>query len=148
MKKAIVTLSLALALALAGAAAVRAQGSIPFSTDGMGSYKEPVHRAAEHYNRGVRAMRKAEKAKEPAEQRKLYEKAKEELGKAVGIDPNFDATLALGQVYLALGQKESAASSCVRALALKPKNAEAQACMDATKDEQTAETPSPEGPSS
>lgn len=144
MKKAVVTLTLA--LALAGGAAVRAQN--PISSEGMGIYKEPINRAADHYNRGVRAMRKAEKAKEPAEKRKLYERAKEELGKAVGIDANFDATLALGQVYLALGQKESAASSCVRALALKPKNAEAQACMDATKDEQTAETPSPEGPSS
>ena len=146
MKKVVVTLSLA--LALAGAAAVRAQGSYPFSTDGMGSYKEPVQRAVDHYNRGVRAMRKAEKAQEPTEKRKLYEKAKEELAKAVGYDPNFDATLALGQVYLALGQKESAASSCVRALALKPNNADAQACMDATRAEQTAETPAPEGPSS
>ena len=144
MKKAVATLSLA--LALVGGAAVRAQN--PFSTDGMGSYKDQVQRAADHYNRGVRSMRKAEKAQEPAEKRKLYEKAKEELAKAVGYDPNFDATLALGQVYLALGQKESAASSCVRALALKPKNADAQACMDATRAEQTAETPAPEGPSS
>jgi Tfp pilus assembly protein PilF len=146
MKKAVVTLSLALALCLAGAAAVRAQN--PINTEGMGDYKDPIHRAAGHYNRGVRAMRKAEKTKEPAEQRKLYEKAKEELAKAVGIDPNFDSTLALGQAYLALGMKESAASSCVRALALKPKNAEAKACMDATKAEQAAETPAPEGPSS
>lgn len=144
MKKAVVTLTLA--LALAGGAAVHAQN--PFNSEGMGDYKDPIHRAADHYNRGVRAMRKAEKAKEPAEQRKLYEKAKEELGKAVGIDANFDSTLALGQVYLALGMKESAASSCVRALALKPNNAEAKACMDATKAEQTADTPSPEGPSS
>ena len=145
MKKAVAMFSLA--LALTGVAAVRAQ--VPFATDGMGNpYKDPVQKAAVYYNRGVKAMRKAEKAQEPADKRKLYEKAKEELGKAVGYDPNFDATLALGQVYLALGQKESAASSCVRALALKPNNADAKACMDATRAEQTAETQPPEGPSS
>ncbi len=145
MKKAVATFSLA--LALAGVAAVRAQA--PFPVDGMGTpYKDPVQRAAVYYSRGVKAMRKAEKAKEPTEQRKLYERAKEELAKAVGYDANFDATLALGQVYLALGQKPSALSSCARALALKPKNANAQACVDSSRVQQTAETPSPEGPSS
>lgn len=135
------------ALSLGGAAAVHAQGT--FSTDGMGNtYKDPVYRSADHYNRGVKAMRKAEKAKEPADRTKLYEKAKEELSKAVGLDPNFDATLALGQVYLALGKPESALSSCVRALALKPKNELAQACVDTAQEQRTAKKPAPDGSSS
>ena len=128
MKKAVLA-SLSFALFLGDVAAGHAQSS-PI-TEGVGTpYKDPVQRAAVHYGRGMKAKRKAENAKEPADQMKLYEKAKEELSKAVGYDPNFDATLALGQVYLALGKPESAISSCSRALALKPKNEQAQACVD------------------
>ena len=118
-----------LALALGSLTAVHAQP--PFSTEGSGSYKEPAERAAVYYGRGVRAKRKAEKAQDPGERRKLYERAKEELSKAVGYDANFDATLALGQVYVALGNKVSAVNACSRSLALKPGNRAAQACIDA-----------------
>ena len=117
-----------LALVLGGAVIVHAQGGV-LSTDGMGSYKDPVQRAADHYNRGVRAKRKAENETNPAKKVKLYEKAKEELGKAVGYDANFDATLALGQVYLALGRKPEAESACSRALSFKPNNESAKTCM-------------------
>ena len=117
-----------LALILGGTAIGYAQSSI-LSTDGMGSYKDPVQRAADHYNRGVRAKRKAENETDAAKRAKLYEKAKEELGKAVGFDPNFDATLALGQVYLALGRKLEAENACSRALSLKPDNEGAKACV-------------------
>jgi len=118
-----------LALALGGAAIGQAQTGV-LSTDGMGSYKDPVQRAADHYNRGVRAKRKAENETDAAKRAKLYEKAKEELSKAVGYDSNFDATLALGQVYLALGRKLEAESACSRALALKPNNESAKVCMN------------------
>lgn len=128
------------ALALGGAAIGHAQGVL--STDGMGSYKDPVTRAADHYNRGVRAKRKAENETDAAKKAKLLEKAKEELGKAVGYDANFDSTLALGQVYLALGKKPEAESSCSRALGLKPNNEAAKACVtEAQARERVAETP-------
>ena len=116
-----------LTLLLGGAVIGHAQGVL--STDGMGSYKDPVQRAADHYNRGVRAMRKAENETDAAKRTKLYEKAKEELAKAIGYEPSFDATLALGQVYLALGKKPEAESSCSRALGLKPNNEDAKACV-------------------
>ncbi len=118
-----------LALALGGAVIGHAQPGSVLSTDGMGSYKDPVQRAADHYNRGVRAKRKAENETDAAKRAKLLEKAKEELGKAIGYEPSFDATLALGQVYLALGKKPEAESSCSRALGLKPNNEEAKTCV-------------------
>ena len=114
-------------LALGGAAVAQAQMGVP--TESSGSYKDPVQRAATHYNRGVRAMRKAENEADPAKRTKLYEKAKEELSKAVGYEPSFDATLALGQVYLALGRNVEAGSSCGRALSLKPNNESAKTCV-------------------
>jgi tetratricopeptide (TPR) repeat protein len=116
-----------LALALGGAVIGHAQSSV-LSTDGMGSYKDPAQRAADHYNRGVRAKRKAEKEADAGKRAKLYEKAKEELEKALGYD-NFDASLALGQVYLALGRKPEAELACSRALSFKPNNENAQACV-------------------
>jgi tetratricopeptide (TPR) repeat protein len=116
-----------LALVFGGAVIGHAQTSV-LSTDGMGSYKDPVQRAADHYNRGVRAKRKAENETNPAKRVKLYEKAKEELEKAMGYD-NFDASLALGQVYLALGRKPEAELACSRALSFKPNNESAKTCM-------------------
>ena len=136
-----------LALALGGAAAGHAQGVL--STDGMGSYRDPVQRAADHYNRGVRAKRKAENETDAAKRTKLYEKAKEELAKAIGYTPSFDATLALGQVYLALDKKPEAEASCSRALALKPNNEAATACIaqaQSQPQEQMAGSPKAEDP--
>lgn len=136
-----------LALALGGAVIGHAQPGQVLSTDGMGSYKDPVQRAADHYNRGVRAMRKAEKETDAAKRAKLYEKAKEELSKAVGYDANFDATLALGQVYLALGRKVEAGSACARALGLKPNNESAKSCVNESQaQERVAGSPQEEDP--
>jgi len=117
-------------LALGGAVIGHAQPGSVLSTDGMGSYRDPLQRAVDHYNRGVRTKRKAENETDAAKRTRLYEKAKEELSKAVGYDSNFDATLALGQVYLALGRKPEAESACSRALSLKPNNESAKTCMN------------------
>ena len=134
-----------LTLILGGAVIGYAQ--VDLSADGMGTYKDPVQRAANHYNRGVRAKRKAENEADPAKRAKLYEKAKEELSKAVGYDSNFDATFALGQVYLALGRKPEAESACSRALSLKPNNEGAKACVtEAQAREQVAGSPQEEDP--
>lgn len=127
MKKLLIVI-FSLALALGGAAIGQAQTGV-LSTDGMGSYKDPVQRAADHYNRGVRAKRKADNETDVAKRTRLYEKAREELEKAIGYD-NFDASLALGQVYLALGRKPEAELACSRALAFKPNNESAKACMN------------------
>jgi tetratricopeptide (TPR) repeat protein len=129
MKKLLISV-FSLALGLGGAALGHAQPGSVLSTDGMGSYRSPLQRAVDHYNRGVRAKRKAENETDAANRAKLYEKAKEELSKAVGYEPSFDATLALGEVYLALGRKVEAESACGRALSLKPGNEAAQACME------------------
>lgn len=137
----------ALALALGGAVLGHAQPGSILTTDGMGTYRDPVQRAANHYNRGVRAMHKAEKETDPAKRTKLYEKAKEELSKAVSYEPSFDATLALGQVYLALGRHVEAGSACARALGLKPSNELATTCMnDAQARERLASSPQEEEP--
>jgi tetratricopeptide (TPR) repeat protein len=117
----------ALALMLAAPLAVSAQGSI---TEQMGRYRSTEEKATQAYNRGVRLMRKAEAAKEPADKAKLYEKAKEELAKAAGYLASYDTYLALGQVYLALGKKESALDACNHALSKKPNSEPAKACME------------------
>lgn len=135
-----------LALILGGTTIGHAQTGV-LGTDGMGTYKDPVQRAADHYNRGVRAKRKADNETDAAKRTKLYEKAKEELSKAVGYDSNFDATLALGQVYLALGRNPEAESACGRAIALKPNNESAKTCMsEAQAQEQVAGSGSPGSP--
>jgi tetratricopeptide (TPR) repeat protein len=128
MKKLLIGI-FSLALVLGGAVIGHAQPGNVLNTDGMGSYRDPIQRAADHYNRGVRAKRKADNETDAAKRARLLEKAKEELGKAVGYDANFDSTLALGQVYLALGQKPSAESACSRALSLKPNNETAKTCV-------------------
>ena len=85
----------------------------PPITESMGSYYHtPEQKAMESYARGVKLKGKAEGEKDPQKQAKLYLKAKEELAKSVGYQANFDAYLALGQVYMNLGQKESAFDAC------------------------------------
>jgi tetratricopeptide (TPR) repeat protein len=118
---------LVLGLGLAASAAF-AQGSVITESMG-GTYKDPVQRAADAYSRGARFKAKAEEAKEPRDKAKQYARAKEELVKSIGYTENFDALLALGQVYLALGQKPSALSSCAKAQAYKPNNEAAKACV-------------------
>ncbi len=133
MKIRISVLTLALGLA---ASAAFAQGSVLTEQMG-GSYKDPVQRAADAYSRGARFKAKAEQEKEPKDKAKQYARAKEEFAKSIGYQENFDALLALGQVYLALGQKRPALESCTRARAYKPNDEAAKAC--ATEASATAE---------
>jgi cytochrome c-type biogenesis protein CcmH/NrfG len=109
------------------APALHAQGTVLTETMG-GSYKDPVQRASDAYSRGARYKAKAEQAKEPKEKAKLYARAKEELAKSVGYSENFDALLAIGQVYLALGQRVSALDACTKARGFKPNDEAAKAC--------------------
>jgi cytochrome c-type biogenesis protein CcmH/NrfG len=119
--------SLALALLLAVPLALPAQPPI---TESMGGrYHTPEDKAIAAYSRGMKAKRKAEAEKDPAKQAKLYLKAKEELSKSAGYHANYDAYLALGQVYMALGLKESALDACAHAQGLKPKDEAAGSCM-------------------
>lgn len=118
----------------AGLATAAEAQVVPGQTEMTGGhYRDDTEKAANHYARGLRAKRKAEGESDPAKQRKQLERAKEELSKAVGLIANFDHLLALGQVYLALGQKESALDACTRALGYKPANLTAQACQDAAR---------------
>lgn len=61
---------------------------------------------------------------------KLYLRAKEELSKSVAYQGHYDGYLALGQVYLALGKKESALDACNHALSKKPNSEAAKSCME------------------
>jgi tetratricopeptide (TPR) repeat protein len=123
----------ALVLLLAAPAVVSASpqfGGPGMSSDGMGRMDSPEQKSMAAYSRGLKAKKKAEAATEPADKQKLYLKAKEELSKAAGYQPNYDAFLALGQVYLALGQRESALDACNHARSLKPNAEEARSCFE------------------
>jgi hypothetical protein len=108
-----------------------AQGSMsPFSgANGGGDYKDPAQKAADAYSRGMKAKRQAEGEKDPQVQRKLLERAKNELGKSVGYSASYDSLLALGQVELGLGEKAAALQSCTHALRWKPAAPDAVACQ-------------------
>jgi cytochrome c-type biogenesis protein CcmH/NrfG len=106
----------------------------PPITESMGSYYHtPEQKAMEAYARGMKLKRKAEGENEPAKQAKLYLKAKEELSKSVGYQGHYDGYLALGQVYMALGQQESAFDACSHAQALKPNDETARSCVETAK---------------
>jgi len=109
--------------------------------NGMGGYKDPVTKAADAYSRGMKAKRKAEGEKDPKAQRKLLEKAKDELGRSVGLSPSYDALLALGQVELALGDRSSALQSCTHALSWKPADPVAVACQNDARKKTVIEIP-------
>ena len=118
-------------------AASWAQGT--FSSEGMGSYvKSPEQKAMEAYSRGLRSKKKAEAENAPDKRRKLLVKAKEELSKSVGYFTNYDGCLALGQVYLLLGEPESAEDACTRALQLKPGDPASGACVEEARRLRTA----------
>lgn len=116
-------------------------------TEIIGSYyKTPEQKAMECYGRGVKLKKKADGEKDPEKQAKLYLKAKEELSKSVGYQPNYDSYLALGQVYLALGQNESGFDACSHAQSAKPNSAEAKSCAEeAWAKVKTAAKPEQEG---
>jgi cytochrome c-type biogenesis protein CcmH/NrfG len=105
------------------------QGTVP--TESMGShYKTPEEKAMDFFSRGMKAKRKAEGETDAAKKAKLYLKAKEELSKSVGYVGHYDGYLALGQVYLALGQQESGLDACTRAQSLKPSDEAARGCVE------------------
>lgn len=125
---------LALILLLGGAAAAGYAQAGPFSTDIGGSpYKDDSQRAADHYARGIRFKGKAEKENAPDKQAKLYEKAREELVKSIGLDSSYDALLALGQVYLRLGNAFSSLEACSQALQFRPHDEAASTCVSDAK---------------
>ena len=141
MKRSVLIAAAAVAIVLPTGA--RAQGSIPVGSSaqlGHLSQTEDVpHRAAEAYNRGVREMRKAADAKDPADKKKHYSAAQAQFKKSLNLQQNFDALLGLGQADLALGDNEGARVSCHDALSLKPASIEAKACAE---DAQANLTPS------
>lgn len=102
-------------------------------TESFGTYRDEGQDAANHYARGARAKKKAEGESNPEKKQKYYQRAKEELSKAAALSPSFDHLLALGQVYLALGQKKAAFDACSQALARKPGNPAAQECQQSAK---------------
>ena len=118
-------------LFLAGLTAV---AKAQLSTEAMGSrYRDDTDVAANHLARGLRAKGKAEKEQDAAKKAKLYEKARQELSKSVGLDVSYDALLALGQVYLALNQPDSAFNSCSQALQFRPGEEAARTCVEEAK---------------
>lgn len=97
------------------------------------NYKDDSQLAADHYAKGIRAKRKADKESAPEKRTKLYEKAKEELLKSVGFDASYDALLALGQVNLALGQGRAAFDACSQALSFRSGDQAAKSCVEEAK---------------
>jgi hypothetical protein len=142
MRRAISHLCLIAFATIVATPALWAQGSMsPWSgTNVGGEYKDPTQKAADAYSRGMKAKRKAEGEKDPKSQRKLLEKAKDELGKSVGYTSNYDALVALGQVQLALGEKGAALHSCTQALSWKPNDPAALACQNDARQKTVTET--------
>jgi hypothetical protein len=116
-----------IALTLGRLAAAQTGMGIP--TDAMGRYRSEEEKSVTAYARGAKARRGAERATDAQERRKLYLRAKEEFSKAGALHPNFDAYLALGEVYLALGEAASAEDACLCARRLKPGNETADRCI-------------------
>lgn len=106
----------------------------PLGTEAMGSrYRDDASLAADHLARGLRAKGKAEREQDASKKAKLYEKARQELSKSVGLDVSYDALLALGHVYLALKQPTSAFDSCSQALQFRPGSEAARSCVEEAK---------------
>jgi tetratricopeptide (TPR) repeat protein len=128
-------------IALMSSSAVMAQFA-PVPTETMGSHmKSPEEKALDCYGRGVKLMKKAKGETDHDKQVKLYTKAKDEFSKSVGYTGHYDGYLALGQAFLALGQRQSALEACTQARSMKPNAEEAQACvLDAQKAPESSET--------
>ena len=122
------TIFIASALVLLSVAPAAPQmGSV---TESIGRYHSSDEKALAAYSRGMNLKRKAEQETDLAKKTKLYGKAKDELSKAAGYIPSYDSFLALGQVYLALGQRDAALNSCVQAQSLKPSDQPAKSCVE------------------
>ena len=122
----------ALTLLIAAPSLVGASPAPQFGspTESMGRLDTPEQKSIAACSRGLREKKKADEEKDPQKKIKLYEKAKEDLLKAAGYQPNFDAYLALGQIYLALGKLPSAESACSQAQGMKPTNEAAKSCLE------------------
>ncbi|HEX9671092.1 MAG TPA: hypothetical protein VGC93_16615 [Thermoanaerobaculia bacterium] len=96
---------------------------------GGGAYQDENAKAAKAYRQGVKFRQRAEKATEAAEREQLYKQALEKFHESAAQLENFDARLAMGEVYLALGDKDEALKACNMAKALKPRNERAKKCF-------------------
>ena len=77
----------------------------------------------------MRLKNKAEKESEPEKRAKLYQKAREELLKSISLDSSYDALMALGSVYMGLGNTFSSLEACSQALQFRPNDEAAKTCM-------------------
>jgi tetratricopeptide (TPR) repeat protein len=115
-------------VALMAAPALTAQMGVPTESMG-GRLKSPEEKSLDAYARGVKAMKKAKGETDHDKQMKLYTRAKDEFSKSVGYTGHYDGYLALGQAFLALGQRQSALEACTQARSMKPSSEEAQGCV-------------------
>lgn len=138
MKKTVFAAAL-LVLGAAAATPAQAQFNGPLGDRGptnesfSGDYKNPEHRAAAHVSRALRYKEKAAKETDVKKQRKLLEKAKSELQSSIALHRNYDASVALGEVFIALGNPASAIDACSQALVFKPADAAATGCIETAK---------------
>ncbi len=89
-------------------AAGQIDAGTPLTGLGGGSYQDENARAAKAYRQGLKFRQRAEKAAEAAEREELYKQALAKYYESAGYVENFDARLAMGEVYLALGDKVQA----------------------------------------
>ena len=101
----------------------------PTCSIGGGSYQDETAKAAKTYRQGVKFQKKAEKATDAAEREALYEQALEKFHESAAQTETFDARLAMGEVYLTLGDKGEALKACTVAKTLKPRNERAKKCF-------------------
>jgi tetratricopeptide (TPR) repeat protein len=140
MKTPMKKLALFVLIALMSTPVLTAQMGVP--TESMGGHiKSPEEKALEAYARGVKAMQKAAEEKDHDKQMKLYTRAKDEFSRSVGFKGHYDGYLALGQAFLALGNRKSALEACNQAQSMKTGSAEAQSCvLQAQKAPESSET--------
>ena len=99
-------------------------------TESMGGHiKSPEEKAMQEYAHGLKDRKKGNEEQDHDKKMKLYRRAKDEFSKSVGYQGNYDAYLALGQVYLLLGEHGSALDACTHAVAEKPNSEEAKSCV-------------------
>jgi tetratricopeptide (TPR) repeat protein len=117
-------------MVLALALATPAYGQLdPTESIGGGAYQDETAKAAKTYRQGVKFQKKAEKATDPAEREALYKQALAKFHESAAQTETFDARLAMGEVYLVLGDKEQALKACTVAKTLKPRNERAKKCF-------------------
>lgn len=94
-----------------------------------GRFKTPEEKALQEYAHGLKDKKKGDEEQDHDKKMKLYQRAKDEFSKSVGYQGSYDSYLALGQVYLLLGDQGSAFGACSQALAAKPNSEEAKSCV-------------------